>query len=109
MVIKKLLLLRNHWIHHILVHERGRWIWRAVEKRLSVDRPPLLELLLHLIRNHLLTEPNLAQVHWTVIVFLLASMRRVSAATSRLLAVMVFGGVFFFNVVDEAALVVLAL
>ena len=109
-IVKKLLLLHNHWIHHILVHERGRRIWRTVEKRLSVDSSPLLELLFHLIGNHLLTESDLAQVHWTVIVFLLASMRGVSSASSRLLAVVVvLGGVFFFNIVDEAALVVLAL
>ena len=101
----------RHWITDVLIHKLllRRVHWTVIEG-LAVYGAPLLELLLHLIGNHLLTEPNLAQVHGTVVVFLLAPMRGVSAASSRLLAVVVvLGGVFFFNIVNEAALVVLAL
>ena len=49
-------------------------------------------------------------MHWTVVVLLFASVGGVSSTASGLLAEMVvLRGVFFFNIVDEAALVVLAL
>ena len=41
---------------------------RTVKEGLAVDGAPLLELLLHLIRNHLLTEAHLTLMRRTVVI-----------------------------------------
>ena len=61
----------RHWITNVLIHKLllRRVYWTVIEG-LAVYGAPLLELLLHLIRYHLLAEAYLSKLNRTVIVVL---------------------------------------
>ena len=76
----------------------SRWVGRAIEKRLAIDCPSLLELLLHLIGDHLLAEADLPQMHRAIVIVLLLPIA--------IFGIMVIMMVLLLYIVDETALMV---
>ena len=90
----------RHWITDVLIHKLllGRVHWTVIEG-LAVHGAPLLELLLHLIWYHLLTEAYLSKLNRTMIVVLSFFSDSASLVTLQLRPVL------FVNLIHETVLI----